>query len=131
MSDWIILIPVSSAAFFVNVIAPSVGMSGLAVFAGEARKRGYSPGRATTASILVLLFDYLGFFCFLVFGFLCFVPAQQPDFRRDRRLIHTALHHTGHRLSAGDWDAFGRITRECSGLDDTPGKPHSKAVYPS
>lgn len=64
------LIPVSAAAFFVNVIAPSVGMSGLAVFAGEARKRGYSPARATTASVLVLLFDYLGFFCFLVLGLL-------------------------------------------------------------
>jgi glycosyltransferase 2 family protein len=64
------LIPVTSAAFFVNVIAPSVGMSGLAVFAGEARKRGYSPARATTASILVLLFDYLAFFCFLVLGLL-------------------------------------------------------------
>lgn len=64
------LIPVTAAAFFVNVIAPSVGMSGLAVFAGEARKRGYSPARATTASVLVLLFDYLGFFCFLVVGLL-------------------------------------------------------------
>jgi uncharacterized protein (TIRG00374 family) len=64
------LIPVSAAAFFVNVIAPSVGMSGLAVFAGEARRRGYSPARATTASLLVLLFDYAGFFFFLVFGLL-------------------------------------------------------------
>jgi len=57
-----------NAAFFVNVVAPTVGMGGVAVFAADAEKRGISSGRASVAGILVGLFDYLGFLCLLVWG---------------------------------------------------------------
>ena len=62
------LILISTAANFVNVIAPSAGMGGMAVFIGEAKRRGYSPGRVTAAGVLAVLFDYLGFFVLLVLG---------------------------------------------------------------
>jgi uncharacterized protein (TIRG00374 family) len=58
----------SAAATFANVVAPSVGMSGVAVFISEARRKGYSPARATLAGVLYILFDYAGFLCVLTLG---------------------------------------------------------------
>jgi glycosyltransferase 2 family protein len=62
------LILISTAANFVNVIAPSAGMGGMAVFISEAKRRGYSSGRVTAAGVLAVLFDYLGFFVLLILG---------------------------------------------------------------
>jgi len=56
------------AAFFVNVVAPTAGMGGVAVFAADAEQRGNSSARATVAGLLVGLFDYLAFLCVLVLG---------------------------------------------------------------
>jgi uncharacterized protein (TIRG00374 family) len=58
----------STAAYFLSVVAPSVGMSGAAVFITEARRRNYSPARATIAGSLYLLFDLLGFIVVLALG---------------------------------------------------------------
>ncbi len=57
-----------SAANFVNVVAPSGGVSGLAIFMSEARRRNYSPARAAVAGVLFLLFDYLGLIGILLVG---------------------------------------------------------------
>ncbi len=57
-----------SAANFVNVVAPSGGVSGLAIFISEARRRNYSAARAAAAGVLYLLFDYLGLIAILVVG---------------------------------------------------------------
>jgi uncharacterized protein (TIRG00374 family) len=57
-----------SAANFVNVIAPSAGVGGLAIFISEARRRNYSPARAAVAGVLFLLFDYLGLISILLVG---------------------------------------------------------------
>ena len=62
------LLILATAANFVNIVAPSVGMGGIAVFVSQARKRDYSPARAATAGALYALFDYLGFFCVLWLG---------------------------------------------------------------
>lgn len=62
------LILISTTANFVNVVAPSVGMGGMAVFISEAKRGGYSPGRVTAAGVLAVLFDYLGFFVLLILG---------------------------------------------------------------
>jgi hypothetical protein len=56
------------AANFVNIVAPSAGVSGLTVFVSEARRRGYSPARAAVAGALYLLFDYTGFSLVLGLG---------------------------------------------------------------
>ncbi|HLE16585.1 MAG TPA: lysylphosphatidylglycerol synthase transmembrane domain-containing protein [Anaerolineales bacterium] len=58
----------SSGAYFANVIAPTAGASGLAVFITTARRRGYSTARATIAGALYILFDYLGFIFILALG---------------------------------------------------------------
>lgn len=62
------LLPVSSASIFLNIIAPSAGMSGMAVFIAEAHRRGYSKGRAALAEALNVLFEYTAFICVLALG---------------------------------------------------------------
>jgi len=56
------------AAYFVNVVAPSGGMSGAAVLVTDARRRGKPPGRVTVATALFILYDYLGFLVVLGLG---------------------------------------------------------------
>jgi uncharacterized protein (TIRG00374 family) len=55
-------------ANFLNVVAPSAGVGGIAVFISEARRQGYSPARVTISGVLVVLFDYIAFLCVLFFG---------------------------------------------------------------
>lgn len=62
------LILMSAAANFLNVVAPTAGMGGMAVFISGARQRGYSSGRVTVAGVLYVLFDYAGFLCVLTVG---------------------------------------------------------------
>ncbi len=57
-----------SAANFINIVAPSAGVGGLAIFMSEARRRNYSPARAAVAGVLFLLFDYLGLIGILLVG---------------------------------------------------------------
>jgi uncharacterized protein (TIRG00374 family) len=57
-----------SAANLVNVVAPSGGVSGMAIFISEARRRNYSAARVAAAGVLYLLFDYLGIIAILVVG---------------------------------------------------------------
>lgn len=56
------------AANFVNIVAPSGGVSGMAIFVSEARRRNYSAARAAAASVLSLLFDYLAIIAILAVG---------------------------------------------------------------
>ena len=62
------LLLASSGAYFANVIAPTGGASGLAVFISTARRRGYSTGRTTIAGVLYLILDYTGFILILGVG---------------------------------------------------------------
>jgi hypothetical protein len=62
------LIPLTAAAFFVNLVAPVAGMSGLAVFITDARRRGQPVGRVSTASALLVLYDYAAFLIVLTLG---------------------------------------------------------------
>ena len=70
------MIFIFGAANFVGIVAPSAGVSGLAVFAAEARRRGYSPARATVAGTLFMLLDYIGFFFILCLGLYVLMRRQ-------------------------------------------------------
>jgi len=59
---------VAAAANFINIIAPTAGMGGIALFTAEARRRGYPSGKATVAGALFLLFDQAAFLCILALG---------------------------------------------------------------
>jgi uncharacterized protein (TIRG00374 family) len=58
----------AAAANFVNIIAPSAGMSGTAVFISEAYRDNQSPGKATIATMLNLFIDYVAFLFVLTLG---------------------------------------------------------------
>lgn len=64
---------VVSAAYFVNVIAPSAGIGGIAVFLDAAKKRDHSTGRVTVAGALFLLLDYVAFICVLALGWIVLI----------------------------------------------------------
>ncbi len=61
---------VAAAATFVNVVMPTGGMGGIALFAAEARRRGHPSGKATVAAALFLLFDQAAFLVILAMGLL-------------------------------------------------------------
>jgi hypothetical protein len=67
------LVLVATAANFVNVIAPSVGIGGMAVFLDDAQRRNHSTGRVTVVGVLYILFDYMAFFCVLALGLIVLV----------------------------------------------------------
>jgi uncharacterized protein (TIRG00374 family) len=58
----------TTAANFVNIVAPSAGMGGMAIFISNANRRGISPGKATVASMLYIFFDYIAFMVVLTLG---------------------------------------------------------------
>lgn len=58
----------SAAANFVNIVAPSAGMGGMAVFISDANRNNQSPGKATIASMLSLFLDYIAFLFVLTLG---------------------------------------------------------------
>lgn len=62
------MMKVALAADFVNVVTPSGGMTTIAVFLDDSRRRGYSPGRVMVAWALNLLFDYTAFLGVLTLG---------------------------------------------------------------
>lgn len=57
-----------TAVNFVNLVAPSAGIGGLAVIYSDASKNGHSSARVTVGSILFLLFDYLGLLSVIFVG---------------------------------------------------------------
>ena len=67
------LILVATAANFVNVVAPSVGIGGMAVFLDDAQRQNHSSGRVTVVGVLYILMDYLAFFCVLALGLIVLV----------------------------------------------------------
>lgn len=58
----------SSAANFINTVAPSAGMGGMAVFISNATRNDQSPGKATVASMLYIFLDYIAFLVVLTLG---------------------------------------------------------------
>ena len=58
----------AAAANFVNIVAPSGGMSGVAVFIADAKGNGQSPGKVLVATVLYLFLDYIAFLCILTLG---------------------------------------------------------------
>lgn len=67
------LILVATAANFVNVIAPSVGIGGMAVFLDDAARRKHSTGKVTVVGVLYILFDYVAFFLVLALAFVVLI----------------------------------------------------------
>jgi uncharacterized protein (TIRG00374 family) len=64
------LLPLVLGSTFINIVAPSGGVGGVAIFVTDARHRGFSAPRVTLAGVLYVLFDYFSFLCVLAIGLL-------------------------------------------------------------
>lgn len=62
------LIPVTLGALFINVIAPTWGMAGAALYVDDASHRGESPARATAGTLLAQTADFSAFAIILAGG---------------------------------------------------------------
>lgn len=67
----------AAAATFINIVAPTGGAGGVALFASEARRRGHPTGKATVAAALFLLLDQASFLVILAIGL--FVLFRRND----------------------------------------------------
>lgn len=59
----------TTAVTFISMIAPSGGMSGMAVFIDAAKQRKLSSGRVLVVGILYLLYEYASLLCVVMAGF--------------------------------------------------------------
>lgn len=57
-----------TSANFANIITPSSGMAGLAIFWTDARRRGYSRAHATIVCMLYLLIEYISLLYTIILG---------------------------------------------------------------
>ena len=70
---------IATAANFINIVAPTAGAGGVALFAAEAKRRGHPSGKATVAAALFLLLDQAAFLVILSLGFIILVRRNNLD----------------------------------------------------
>jgi uncharacterized protein (TIRG00374 family) len=67
------LVLLSSSTNFINVVAPSGGFGGVAVFVDDAGKRGHPRGLAAAVGALYLFMDYAAFMVMLALGWAVYI----------------------------------------------------------
>ena len=67
------LTKVAVAAIFVNVVMPTAGVGGIAIFVNSAKKDGHPTGKVTLAAALFVLFDYAAFLAVLALGWIVLI----------------------------------------------------------
>jgi uncharacterized protein (TIRG00374 family) len=63
----------ASAANFINVVAPSAGIGGMALFLDDAKRRNHPTGHVTVIGALFVLYDYFAFLCLLALGWVVLI----------------------------------------------------------
>jgi hypothetical protein len=69
----------SASATFVNIVAPTIGMSGMAFFIGHAARNGRSVGKVTIVTMLGLFLDYAAFLFVLTLGLIVLFRRNDLD----------------------------------------------------
>jgi len=67
------LFMMSTASTFINMIAPSGGIGGMAVFIDSARKRGYSSAKVMVVGILYVIYEYISLLLVVALGFIALI----------------------------------------------------------
>ncbi|MBI3164335.1 MAG: flippase-like domain-containing protein [Anaerolineales bacterium] len=70
---------IATAANFINVVAPTAGAGGVALFASEAHRRGHPTGKVTVAAALFLLLDQAAFLIILAIGLIILIRRNNLD----------------------------------------------------
>jgi uncharacterized protein (TIRG00374 family) len=73
------LTKVAAAATFVNVVMPTAGVGGIAIFVDSAKKDGHPTGKVTLAAALFVLFDYAAFLAVLALGWIVLIRRNDLD----------------------------------------------------
>ncbi len=71
--SWRQLWLLSTASTFVNMIAPSGGLVGVAVFMDAAKQRNQPTARVMVAGILFAIYEYISLLCVVVLGFVALI----------------------------------------------------------
>jgi len=69
----------SASATFINIVAPSVGMGGMAFFISQGARQGRPVGKVTVAAMLGLFLDYLAFLVILTLGLVILFRRNDLD----------------------------------------------------
>jgi glycosyltransferase 2 family protein len=69
----------SAAATFVNIIAPSAGVGGIALFISHAARKGQPLGKVTVANMLWIFLDYVAFLVILSLGLIILFRRNDLD----------------------------------------------------
>jgi uncharacterized protein (TIRG00374 family) len=69
----------SASTTFVNIIAPSIGMGGMAFFINHAVRSGQSAGKVTIVNMLWLFLDYVAFMFVLALGLIVLFRRNDLD----------------------------------------------------
>ena len=110
---------IASAANFINIVAPTAGVGGIALFATEARRRGHPPGKVTVAAALFLLLDQAAFLCVLSLGLIVLVrrndltrvKSQHPLFLFAIAVTFASVLYLGYRSEQRLGDMLARMAR--------------------
>jgi hypothetical protein len=68
-----------ASANFINIVAPTAGVGGVAVFISHAGRNGQSVGKVTIASMLYVFLDYLAFLVVLTLGLIVLFRRNDLD----------------------------------------------------
>jgi len=63
----------ASGANFINVVAPSAGIGGVALFLDDAKRQNHPSGHITVVGALFVLYDYFAFLCLLALGWVVLI----------------------------------------------------------
>jgi glycosyltransferase 2 family protein len=69
----------SASTTFVNIVAPSIGMGGMAFFISHAVRNGQPPGKVTIVNMLWLFLDYVAFMVVLALGLIVLSRRNDLD----------------------------------------------------
>jgi uncharacterized protein (TIRG00374 family) len=69
----------SASATFINIVAPSIGMGGMAFFISHAGRNGQPIGKVTVANMLFLFLDYVAFLVVLTLGLIILFRRNDLD----------------------------------------------------
>lgn len=69
----------SASATFINIVAPSIGMGGMAFFVSHAGRNGQPVGKVTVVNMLYLFLDYVAFLVVLTLGLIVLFRRNDLD----------------------------------------------------
>lgn len=110
---------IAMAANFINVVAPTAGVGGVALFASEAKRRGHPPGKATVAAALFLLLDQAAFLFVLALGLIVLVRRNNLTageisaslFLFGMAVVYASLLYLGYRSAERLGNLLAKIVR--------------------